>query len=149
MIEATEKFTLDDATLVHLRAWAEVALRDDARATVENAIVAYLEGGSTEDAEYSLAHGWSHVHDLVALDYRSVREMSLADIADHDGDRFLTATIFDETEDGDQLRAEFRAWCIENAVYYYARPAEAYRPAEALRLAARACCEWVWLESLS
>lgn len=66
LAKSVDAYKLDDATFAHLSRWAEVTLRDEEREEVVGKIIAYLEGGSIDDAEYSLAHGWSHIRDLVA-----------------------------------------------------------------------------------
>lgn len=66
MATTENRYSIDDATFAHLNRWAEVALRDEERDAIVTAIIAYLEGGSVDDAEYSLAHGWAHIRDLVA-----------------------------------------------------------------------------------
>jgi len=59
-------YKIDDYTFSHLTDWCEreTFVEDEALALRER-IIAYLEALPTEDAEYSLDHGWPHVRSLV------------------------------------------------------------------------------------
>jgi hypothetical protein len=44
---------------------------------------------------------------------------------------------------------EFKTWCAENKVFYYARPREAFNPWEAEELAREAGCTRLLMEDMS
>jgi hypothetical protein len=58
-------YKMDDATFRHLTAWADDYFRPEEAVERRDAIVALLEAMPTDDAEYSLGHGWPHVANLL------------------------------------------------------------------------------------
>ena len=59
-------------------------------------------------------------------------------------------TIIGIPEDVDSMDAEtFKAWCIENNVYYYGRPKESFSEHEAKELAVINNCSKLILDNLS
>ena len=58
-------YIMDDATFQHLTDWCEQQLREDEFLAVRDQIINFLEASEVEDAEYSINHGWWHVHDLM------------------------------------------------------------------------------------
>jgi hypothetical protein len=58
------KFTPDDFTLRHLRDWfkrGQAPCAEDMAEQSEKRMIAFLQTLDTEDAEYAMGQGWSHV----------------------------------------------------------------------------------------
>jgi hypothetical protein len=64
-------------------------------------------------------------------------------------EQFTSTEIYADTPAGEALRAQFRQWCKDERVYYYARPRESFSLYEGRKLAAAAGCDRLWPEDLS
>ena len=58
-------YSMNDPTFDHLTAWCDSFYREEEATEKRNQILDMLEAMSPEDAEYSLAHGWQHVANLL------------------------------------------------------------------------------------
>ena len=60
------RYKMDDATFTHLTAWCERESYDEEADALRERMILFLEAQESEDAEYSLSHGWRHVYDLLS-----------------------------------------------------------------------------------
>lgn len=59
------RYRMDNATFQHLTTWCDNFFRPEVAGPERDRIITHLETLDTEDAEYSISHGWTHVYDVM------------------------------------------------------------------------------------
>ncbi len=59
------EYWMDEATFQHLTTWCDSYFREEEATEKRNRMIEMLEAMPSEDAEYSMSHGWPHVANLL------------------------------------------------------------------------------------